>query len=91
MALSYSLILSVLIGCIIHICNGLTSVQHCPSQIQSTLKMADSIDQLSKVLNQSIHQNLKQTTEGLTELHSSTLSKLWYLLSTIISILPVCF
>jgi len=37
--------------------------------------MAESIDQLSKVLNQSINQNLKQTQEGLTELSSSILNQ----------------
>ena len=66
-----SVVLSVIIGFNIKICNGLTSQQDCPSQVQSTMKMAESIDQLSKVLNQSINENLKSASERLTDMPSS--------------------
>jgi len=71
-----SVVLSVIIGFNIKICYGLTSQQDCPSQVQSTMKMAESIDQLSKVLNQSINENLKSASEKLTDLPSSFSSQL---------------
>jgi len=71
-----SVVLSVIIGFNIKICYGLTSQQNCPSQVQSTMKMAESIDQLSKVLNQSINENLKPASERLTDLPSSFSSQL---------------
>ena len=70
-----SVVLSVIICFNIKICNGLTSQQNCPSKVQSTMKMAESIDQLSKVLNQSINENLKSASERLTDLPSSFSSK----------------
>ena len=63
-----SVVLSVIIGFNIKVCNGFTSQQNCPSQVQSTMKMAESIDQLSKVLNQSINENLKSASERLTDM-----------------------
>lgn len=75
MASSSDFILYVLISFVIQVCNGLINQENCPSQVQSTLKMAESLDQLSKVLNQTIKENLKIAPEKLIEGSSSRSGK----------------
>ena len=75
MASFYDFILYVLISSVIHFCNGLILQENCPSQVQSTLKMAESLDHLSKVLNQTINENLKLIPEKLIEVSSSRSGK----------------
>ena len=44
--------------------NGSINIRQCPSQTQSTLKMAESIDQLTRVLNQTFNADQHQSSEN---------------------------
>ena len=75
MASLSNFLLYVSIILVIDFCNGLILQENCPSQVQSTLKMAESLDHLSKVLNQTINENLKLIPEKLIEVSSSRSGK----------------
>ena len=75
MASLSNFLLYVSITLVIDFCNGLILQENCPSQVQSTLKMAESLDHLSKVLNQTINENLKLIPEKLIEVSSSRSGK----------------